>query len=133
MRSEAIRSPAASDDQQVQVASRYTTSMSDFAESRSFVGYVGGPQLHDASVVRLDSDGKDIHVLIKSLDGGMFRISFLGVQEVSSNRPEGMMLYALAEIKASEGSLRRFSFVNWNENDDARLELIATDYRIESA
>src|SRR5271170_159117 len=86
------------------VASRYTTSMSDFAASRSFAGYVGGPQLHDASVVRLDSDGKDIHVLIKSLDGGMFRISFLGVQEVSSNRPEGMMLYALVEIKASEGS-----------------------------
>jgi hypothetical protein len=39
-----------------------------------------------------------------------------------------MMLYALAEVRAQE-PLRRFVFVNWDEeNDDARLEVVCRTF-----
>ena len=37
-----------------------------------------------------------------------------------------MTLFALAELR-HDGGRRRFSFVNWDETDDARLELAPTE------
>jgi len=38
-----------------------------------------------------------------------------------------MTIYALAEVKA-EAPLRRFVFSNWDEDDDALLEVVARDF-----
>ena len=68
-------------------------------------------------------------VLLEAEDGHRIRIHFSGVANVVANRPEGMTLYALTELKA-QAPLRRFSFVNWDEKDDARLEVTAKDYQL---
>jgi hypothetical protein len=34
-----------------------------------FVAYIGGPEVHDASVIRCHLYGKDLHVLVKSERG----------------------------------------------------------------
>ena len=39
------------------------------------------------------------------------------------------MVYALSELRAEPPS-RRFVFPNWDEDDDAFLELIAQDFSI---
>ena len=54
---------------------------------------------------------------------------FDGVTRVSSQSAEGMVLYALVELTSTEPA-RFFSFVNWDEADDAYLEISADDFRI---
>jgi len=54
------------------------------------------------------------------------RIEFSEPVEVELDRPVGMTLFALAELR-HDGGRRRFSFVNWDETDDARLELAPTE------
>lgn len=58
--------------------------------------------------------------------GARLRIEFSEPDKVECERPVGMTLYALAELRGGGGQ-RRFSFVNWDEADDARLELEATN------
>ena len=38
-------------------------------------------------------------------------------------RPENMLLYALAEFRDAGGRIR-FVFSNWDEDDDATLEIV---------
>jgi hypothetical protein len=51
-------------------------------------------------------------------------VTFRGVESVNAERPEGMVAYALTEWDAP-APLRRFVFANWNEDDDATLEVTA--------
>ena len=46
-----------------------------------------------------------------------------------SNRPERMMLYIINEVK-KQFPYRKFIFTNWDERDDASLEIIAEDFII---
>ncbi|WP_159882787.1 hypothetical protein [Paenibacillus puerhi] len=59
-------------------------------------------------------------------------VRFYGVKTIHSNRPIGMMLYAISEMKESQ-TLRRFIFGNWDERDDASFEIVAetVDYEVD--
>lgn len=98
--------------------------------ARKLLGYVGGPELHDAVVVRVDDCGENVRVVLETENGDKFVVSFSGVKSTSSFSAEGMTLYGLAEVKGGAG-LRRFIFVNWDEEDKANLEVMATGYSIE--
>jgi hypothetical protein len=65
-------------------------------------------------------------VIVQGGSGSQFEIGFSGVASITEDRAEGMMLYALAEMKAHP-PLRRFVFTNWDDEGDARLELVALD------
>lgn len=103
--------------------------MSEHQEEGAFLAYVGDAGLHDASIVSYIQHGKELDVFLKREDGRPFRILFFDVQRLEVNRAEGMLIYALAELKG-DGAHRRFSFVNWHEKDDARLEVVATEFRV---
>jgi len=95
-----------------------------------FVGWVGPPQIHDGVIEQVDS-GPDLVVVSLRADGGrgpVLRVEFDEPGAVDQNRAIGMTLYGLAEV-TSETERRRFSFVNWEETDDARLELEARAVR----
>jgi|SRR5579884_1865667 len=97
---------------------------------REFVGYVGPPEIHDAVIERVDL-GPDVLVVGLRTDfgrGPALRIEFDQPSAIDQHRAVGMTLYALAEL-SSENGRRRFQFVNWEEIDDARLELEATAVR----
>jgi hypothetical protein len=98
------------------------------ARESALLKYIGSRDVHDASVVRVDLSEENLDVILQVKGTQRFRIR--NVQHVESNRPEGMMLYAVAELRAAE-STRHFSFINWDEKDDARLEIAATDYEID--
>jgi hypothetical protein len=51
-------------------------------------------------------------------------LRFDGVESVAANEPVGMVLYALAELHDAP-PLRRFSFTNWDESEDAALVITA--------
>jgi hypothetical protein len=78
----------------------------------NFLRYVGPPELHDATIERLERDGAVLRVRIRSEDGQLISAEFRGVTEVLATAAEGMLLYALAE-RRSDGPQRRFVFVNW--------------------
>jgi hypothetical protein len=106
--------------------------MKNLQNAGELLGYVGGPELHDAVVVRVDDLGEEVRVIIKGENGETFLVSFSGVKNTSSHEPEGMTLYGMAELKGEPG-LRRFVFVNWDEDDPANLEVSATGYSMERA
>jgi hypothetical protein len=67
-------------------------------------------------------------VAIQGASGRRFTVEFRGVQSVRSHRAEGLPLYSLSEMKAP-APWRRFVFTNWDEEDDAALEVIAREVR----
>jgi hypothetical protein len=76
-----------------------------------FVGYVGDRDFHDGSIVSIRHEGDKLQVTVEGYSGRKFLVEFGGVESVTSNRPEGMLLYALAEMKMIP-PLRKFVFSN---------------------
>jgi len=71
-------------------------------------------------------------VLVTTIEGREVELKFLDVQRIKQHQPVGMQLYALAEM-AEPHPWRRFVFVNWDEEDDAQLEVISKDFEPQSA
>src|SRR5262249_33652778 len=93
------------------------------AES-SFVGYVGDADFHDGSVLSVEHEDRTVCVRVRGASGRVFVVEFGGGGALRSNHPEGMMLYALSEL-SGEPPLRRFAFVNWDDDGEAYLEVDA--------
>ena len=93
------------------------------------VTYVGPPELHDGHVVSVERAGDRATVRVRGADGTPIALEFTGVTNVTAVRPEGMLLYGLAELRGP-GAGRQFVFANWEEWDDAGLEIAARDFRV---
>jgi hypothetical protein len=91
-----------------------------------FVAFRGDADLHDGTVLSVQHDGDQAGVIVRGGSGSKFELGFSGVVSITQHHAEGMMLYALAEMSA-DPPLRRFVFTNWDDEDDARLELVARD------
>jgi hypothetical protein len=99
--------------------------------TRSHISYVGPAEIHDGHLVAVERAGDKARVRIRGADGEPIALEFLGVTEFSAVRPEGMLLYGLAELRSEgEAHARRFIFANWEEWDDAGLEIAARDFRV---
>jgi hypothetical protein len=92
--------------------------------------HLGPADFHDGSIERVDRSADRERVTVRGESGQRYSVIFSGVTELQAVRPEGMLLYALSESPA-EGAVRRFSFTNWEDEDDARLEISATAAQIE--
>jgi hypothetical protein len=98
-----------------------------------FVQYLNNDDVHDGIVRKVSEQPDRLRVFVETADGRVVTFEFTGVHQVKQNRPEGMLLYSLTELRES-APLRRFIFTNWEEEDDAFLEVIALDVTsIESA
>jgi len=93
------------------------------------VRYVGPEGLHDGHLVSVERSGDTATVFVRTHEGETLALEFSGVQALTAVRPEGMLLYGLAEFDA-EGPLRQFMFANWEEWDDAGVEITARDFRV---
>jgi len=89
-----------------------------------FVGYVGEADFHDGSIEAVEQEDGTFHVRVRGFSGKLYIVTFNGVRAVRANRPEGMVLYALSEVRC-EPPLRRFVFNNWDDEDDATLAVDA--------
>lgn len=90
----------------------------------SFVGYIGDADFHDGTVVAVEQQDGVARVRVRGASGKLFVVVFGGVREVRKSCPEGMVLYALCEIRC-ESPLRRFIFANWDDDSPACLEVEA--------
>jgi hypothetical protein len=93
------------------------------------VTYVGPPELHDGHVVSVERAGDRATVRVRGADGTPIALEFTGVTTVTAVRPEGMLLYGLAELRGP-GAGRQFVFANWEEWDNAGLEIAAREFRV---
>jgi hypothetical protein len=91
-----------------------------------FVAYRGAAGLHDGTVLSVYREADDARVVVRGGSGSQFEIGFSGVASITQHRAEGMTLYALAEMSA-DPPLRRFVFTAWDNEDEARLEVVARD------
>lgn len=99
--------------------------------SEEFIGYVGVPDIHDGTILRVFVDGSTAEVVLEGYSRGEHAILFEGVAEVEMNEPEGMLLYSLSEMRASS-PLRKFVFTNNEEDSQKSLSVLATGFRIQS-
>jgi hypothetical protein len=90
----------------------------------SFVGYVGDADFHDGTVLAVEQQYGMARVRVRGASGKVLVVEFRGVRAVRANQPEGMMLYALSELRG-ELPLRRFAFANWDDDSPACLEVDA--------
>jgi hypothetical protein len=107
--------------------------------SDEFLRYIGPWNLHDATVERLEQEGSTLRVRVRAdprWGGQVISAEFRGVTQVLATEAEGMMLYAVAEMR-SDGPGRRFVFANWygpgEEGSERQLEVMAEDvhFRVE--
>lgn len=94
-----------------------------------FVGYVGDADIHDGSIIEVEPRADRVMVRLAGASGRRYVVEFHGVERTRSNKAEGMRLYALVEMEAP-APLRRFVFANWDEEDDACLEVVASEFRL---
>ena len=95
------------------------------------VRYVGPDVLHDGHLVSVEQSGDTATVRVRTHGGETLALEFSGVQSLTAVRPEGMLLYGLAELETEgEGALHQFMFANWEEWDNAGLEISARDFRV---
>jgi hypothetical protein len=81
--------------------------MTEHSHPSEFVKYIGGPALHDSTILSYIHNGANLDVLLRAEDGHRFGVSFSGVHKVDLNRPEEMLVYALAELTGSSFSTLR--------------------------
>ena len=93
-----------------------------------FIAYVGDPEIHDGVITDFEHQEAKALVTIKAQSGRILKIEFDGVISIKSNKPKGMMLYSLSEMSHPEHRL--FLFTNWEEKDDAYLEITADSYKV---
>ena len=60
---------------------------------------VGTYEIHDATIISVIRNGRSLIVNLKTDDGKNKMITFSNVQEVTSYKPEGMILYSLESRK----------------------------------
>ena len=100
--------------------------------SEEFLAYLGPSDLHDGTILDVERRAGEARVLVRGASGREYVVRFAGVTGLEAHRPEGMLLYALVELR-SAGPKRRFAFGNWDEADDARLEVEAREVHVEPA
>ena len=93
-------------------------------EKSSFIGYHYSDDVHDAVVRRVDQENERLEVDIVTAEGESVTFSFTEVQSVDSYQAEGMLLYSLSEMECAP-PYRKFVFANSDEDDSARLEIVA--------
>ncbi len=93
----------------------------------SFVGYVGNADFHDGAVLSVEEQANTVVVRVRGYSTKIFVVTFSGVRALRANKPEGMILYSLSEMTC-EPPLRRFVFTNWDDEDDAFLEVEAESF-----
>jgi hypothetical protein len=99
-------------------------------KENDFVGYVGDADLHDAHISAVYRSGSSAEIRLLAHNGRELRVCFSDVKELTADRAEGMMIYALTELRA-DPPYRRFAFTNWDEEDTRGLEVLAKDIKIE--
>ena len=99
------------------------------ADASDFIGYIGNPDFHDGSVIAVQQGGNTACVLVRGASGRIYTVEFQDVSKVKANHPEGLLLYALAEMTTLP-PCRRFIFANWEDQDDAYLEVFARECRV---
>lgn len=92
----------------------------------NFIGYIGDYRIHDSKIKTIEPDKNNIQVSLISEDNEIIRVKFVEVKLVKSNNAEGMILYSISEMK-EQLPFRKFVFVNWDEEDDSSLEIVAQD------
>ncbi|TXK85771.1 hypothetical protein [Paenibacillus sp. N3.4] len=93
-------------------------------EEKKFIAYTGDYRVHDSKIEGILWENENLSVFLRSYKGEALVVRFYGVKTIHSNRPLGMMLYAISEMKCHD-PLRKFIFGNWDERDDASLEIVA--------
>jgi len=96
----------------------------------SFIAYVAPSDLHDGRINKVTPLGDTVTVEVAGESGRSISLVFRGVTDVQAVEPVGMILYALSEMRTTP-PLRRFVFINWDEESSARLEILAEGLQVE--
>lgn len=92
-----------------------------------FIQYIGNYRVHDGVIKKIVQENDKVKVIMESMDKEEISIEFYSVKSIESFNAEGMMLYSISEMKTCD-PFREFYFVNWDEEREEYLEIIAKEY-----
>lgn len=95
-----------------------------------FIAYVGDDRVHDSNITSTHWENNNFSVSLRGYEGELVVLTFCDVQTIHSNKPIGMVLYAVSVMKESE-PFRKFIFTNGDELDSAALEVVAKSIEVE--
>lgn len=94
--------------------------------NENFIGYIGDYRIHDSRVKAIKSDKDNIQVSLITEDKNIVIVTFIEAKSVKSKNAEDMIIYSISEME-EQLPFRKFVFVNWDEEDDSSLEIVARD------
>ncbi len=94
-----------------------------------FLGYIGDYRVHDSKIEGIVLENTLLTVTLRSYEGEAIAVKFYGVQTMNFIRPIGMMLYSISEMNEN-APFRKFHFANWEDDDNASLEIVAEQVEI---
>jgi hypothetical protein len=94
--------------------------------------YVGNADFHDGRILNVRQDADAIRVRVRGASKRIYLAEFPAGRIIKSDRPEGMLLYSLSEMR-TDAPQRLFAFANWDEEDDAVLEIEAARLNVYEA
>jgi hypothetical protein len=97
-----------------------------YMNNENFIGYIGDYRIHDGRVQSIKSDKDNIQVSLITEDKNIVKVTFIEAKLVKSNNAEDMIVYSISEME-EQLPFRKFVFVNWDEEDDSSLEIVARD------
>src|SRR6267154_2155628 len=97
----------------------------------AFVAYRGNADFYDGTLLDFHREGSIVRTQVRGASMKVYVVEFTGVRDVRANKPEGMVLYSLSEL-LGDAPLRRFVFVNSDEEDAASLEIDAEGLVVQS-
>jgi hypothetical protein len=102
---------------------------------QGFIGYIQEPDVHDGVIItatyksgflRSIFDKRVVLVVVLTYDERLFIIRFSRVRSANITNVEGMRLYSLSEMHETP-PLRRFVFVDWEEESNRHFEVVARE------
>ncbi|HEX9708663.1 MAG TPA: hypothetical protein VGB42_01600 [Candidatus Thermoplasmatota archaeon] len=95
-----------------------------------WVAYTGDPDLQDGRVLSVNWRRESLEVEVEGGSGAqVLTLTFHQVAEVGTERPVGMQIAGLSEVRSPEGS-RGFIFLNWDDGDGRALEVWASSFSV---
>ncbi|HEY0765408.1 MAG TPA: hypothetical protein VGD61_23725 [Pyrinomonadaceae bacterium] len=100
-----------------------------------FIGYIQEPDVHDGVIVKATYKSgflrsvfyqRVVLVVVLTEEKRLFVIRFGRVRSASIITVDGMILYSLSEMYATP-PLRKFVFVDWEEESNRRCEVVARE------
>lgn len=92
-----------------------------------FIRNIGDYRVHDGKIIEINMTNNNVSVKVQCQKDEILEFVFYDIKFIKENKPIGMWLYSIREM-TTDNPYRYFNFLNWDEEDEAYLDIIAKNF-----